>query len=124
MKIDMINILDFLDQNPDVAGVSKDDLKCKVLLSAVGMLDGFKKAKSPHFSVGVSDSHRTHYIVGILWSGHPLPEQNGYQVLFLPKSQYSALELAEFVDYVMQTNGGHDREIYVRTVPDEWRQHN
>jgi len=117
-------LLAVLAQNPDAAVQSKDDRKCKALLSALGMINDFIRSDTPNFCVLASTGHQTHWIVGACWSGYSEPGGNGYAVYCLPKSQIPEQGLKEYVDYVVTTNGGHDRQEGTWWRPDDWQKLN
>lgn len=117
-------LLPLLVQNPDAAVQSKDDRKCKELFLALGMINDFARSDTPNFCVLASGGHQTHWIVGACWSGYPDPGGNGYAVFCLPKNQIPEEGLKDFVDYVVTTNGGHDRQQGTWLRPDDWPKQN
>ncbi|HVV69968.1 MAG TPA: hypothetical protein VHI52_00195, partial [Verrucomicrobiae bacterium] len=69
-------------------------------------------------------AHPTHWIVGLLWSGYPKPDQNGYRVFCIPKSKVPLEGVKDFVQYVMDTYGGYGQEDGVIRVSPDWRKGN
>ncbi len=103
------SILEELAVRPDAVLVSADYTKCKVFLSVMGILEATPKVAGPNQTILRSDAHATHFVIAIYWSGYPHPDQNGYQVICLPKCQTSNQKFAEFTEYLMSAVRGHDR---------------
>ena len=110
----MQNILEFIQQNPNVVAESRDDASCRTFLATMGLIDeidAFTKAAEPSFSVMVSDDHLTHWIVAMCWSGHRAGD-NGYQVFCLPKIQTTEQQVRDFVDFIHKKYQGRgQREL-------------
>ena len=119
LKVD--NILEFLNANPGVAGESKDDAKCKALFMELGMLDLFRRAKTPNLSVLEFPGHQTHWIIGMCWSGYSNPGGNGYRVICLPKRHASAEDVKDMVRYLHERYDGYDFESGEVSLPYDWR---
>jgi hypothetical protein len=119
MKVE--NLLEFMRANPHLAAESKDNQKCENLFRKLGMLEHFRRSSSPNLSVGTFREHQSHWIVGLLWSGYPSPDGNGFRVFCLPKSQLPEHAVNSFVQYVMERYGGYGREDYEITLPTDWR---
>ena len=79
--------MDSRELNPNLAAESNDDAKCKAFMAELGMLEPFTRAHDPNLSVLTFNNHLTHWIIGMLWSGYPKPEHNGYRLVCLPKNQ-------------------------------------
>jgi hypothetical protein len=117
-------LVEFLKANPEVAIESKDDAKCKAFLGQLGILDLFKRASDPNLSIATFHGHRTHWIVGLLWSGYSHAGHNGYQVFCLPKKQIKEEGVKAFLDSVLKGYGGYGHEESVVRVPPDWRKQN
>ncbi len=122
LKVD--DILAFINANPHLAAQSKDDIKCKVLFSELGMLGLFPKCEGPSLSVVEFPGHPTHWIIGMCWSGYSEPGGNGYGVFCLPKMHVSVEGAKDAVEYIHERYGGHDRQTGEVRVPRQWRHHN
>lgn len=118
------SLVAFLELHPDIGAESRDDAKCKALLGAFGMLDLFTRSNEPNLSTLTFPEHATHWIVGLLWSGYPKAEQNGYQVFCLPKQHVPEQGVRDFVQHVMDTYGGYGQEDGIIELPRNWRKHN
>jgi len=105
-------LFEFLRANPDLGADSRDERKCEALFRRLGMLDLFRRASSPNLSVGTFRDHQTHWIVGMLWSGYPNPDGNGYRAVCLPKSKVPEEGVQKFVQCVMDDYGGCGQEDY------------
>lgn len=117
-------LAEFLKLNPHMAAQSRDDAKCKAFMGELGMLEHFTRSNEPNLSALTFHNHPTHWIVGLLWSGYPKPDQNGYQVFCLPKQQTTEEDAKDFVQYVMENYGGYDQEDGVIKLPLDWRKQN
>jgi len=116
-----MNILTALAQNPKLAVVSTNTAQCQEFLSAMGILNSLKHDTTPNLSMAVTDGHKTHWVIGVLYSGHPAPDWNGYQIICLPKSRTTTQQLRAIVDQIHQEYGGHSLEesFVVREAQDE-----
>ena len=94
-----------LAENLDTVVIIRNDLECKAILGSMGMLDCFAKSDGPSWSLAGSDDYKTHFVVGMRFSGNPKSEDNGYVVYFVPKSG-SMRTLQEVVDYFSEIQGG------------------
>lgn len=110
-------ILDVLNYVPNLAVQSKDDARCKALFEHLGILTGFKTSTTPNLSLIRYREHGTHWIVGMLWSGYPNPQGNGYQVFCLPKSGITEERMERFADFILDIHGGHSREDSIVVIP-------
>ena len=118
------DLSEFLKLNPDVGAQSKDDAKCKVLLGELGMLELFRRSEEPNLSILACLTHNTHWIVGMLWSGYPKPDDNGYRVFCLPKTRVPEHGVKSFMQSLNDQYGGHDYEEGVIKLPPDWRNEN
>lgn len=96
-----------LSENLNMAVVCREDEQCKLMLASLGLLERFLHSKTPNFSIVASDEHAAHYIIGVLWSGHPRAEDNGYAVYCMPKSQTTPEEMRAYMKWMGKMNGGH-----------------
>jgi len=96
------DLLVVLAQNPDAAVQSKDDRKCKALLSTLGMINDFIRSDTPNFCVLSSSGHKTHWIVGRAGRVIPTPAETD--------TPYSACRKADSGERVERFCGlrGHD----------------
>jgi hypothetical protein len=124
IPMDAQTLAEFLRLNPHVAAESRDDAKCKAFMGELGMLDLFTRSKEPNLSVLTFRNHVTHWIVGLLWSGYPKPDQNGYRVFCIPKQQVPEEGVKDFVQYVMENYGGYDQEDVSIELDPNWRKDN
>jgi hypothetical protein len=120
----VVNIDEILRRNPDAGVESKDNAKCKLLFERLGIIHYFRRCDSPNLSAIIHREHPTHWILGLLWSGYPKPEQNGYQVFCLPKQCASEQAVHDLEKRVMDAYGGRDYEAGVVPVPGNWKPKN
>lgn len=113
-----MKLLTALAQNPKHAVVSTNTAQCQELLTAVGILNDLKHATTPNLSMVITEGHETHWVIAALYSGHPTPDWNGYQVTCLPKSQTGTQKLREIFDRMNQEYGGHSLEESFLVVPE------
>ena len=81
-----------------------DDTECRALLLTIDLLGRFERIGEP-LSQGslpalhacTYDHHPTHWIGAVHISGFPEPELNGYAVLCLPRSGFSAAAATDAV---------------------------
>ncbi len=124
VPMDAQTLAEFLKLNPHMGAESRDDAKCKALLGELGMLELFKRSDEPNLSVLTFRNHPTHWIVGLLWSGYPKPDQNGYRVFCLPKQKIPEEVVKGVVQDVLDDYGGYGQEDGVIQLPRDWRKEN
>ena len=75
-----------------------DQSNAKALLAEIGLLGKFRHL-TPSKRVGQimrHVSHKTHWILAVLWLGHSNSAKDGYIVYCLPRSQFSPEMLDHF----------------------------
>lgn len=85
-----------------------DDKEAKQLLFELGLIDKFSKKPIGNDSAAqlvTYGEHLTHFIVAMFFTGKTKPEDNGYVVFCLPKSQYSPERASQFVRLKMEGQG-------------------
>lgn len=118
------SLFQILSENLNTAVVCREDEPCKLMLASLGLLERFVHSKTPNFSIVASDGHATHYIIGVLWSGHPRAEDNGYAIYCMPKSQTTREELQAYMKWMGKMNGGRGGRTTVEQLPDDWPRQN
>ena len=111
------HILDILKYVPNLGVQSKDDARCKTLFDRLGILGCFSTSTTPSLSLVRYREHGTHWIVGMLWSGYPHQQDNGYQVFCLPKSRITEQRMERFAEFILDIHGGHTREEFIVVLP-------
>lgn len=124
VPMDAQTLAEFLKLNPHIGAESRDDEKCKAFLGEFGMLELFIRSNEPNLSALTFPNHPTHWIVGLLWSGYPKPDQNGYRVFCIPKQTVPLDGVKDFVRYIMETYGGYGHEEGMVVLPTDWRKRN
>lgn len=117
-------ISEFLVRYPQVVAHSHNDAQCKIFLNELGILPLFHHSQEPNLSAILWSHHPTHWVIARLWSGHPLPHENGYVVECLPKSMFPESVAREMKQYLLEQYGGHSQVDYDLQMPPDWRDHN
>jgi len=108
------SIMDRLAQNPNLVCLIQDPADCKLVLAAAAMITESPESTGAGLLVGAGKSYKTHYVIGMIWSGFSLPDENGYQVLCLPKTLFTEENLADFVAGLIAANQGRTRNNAVK----------
>ena len=110
---------ELLNINPRLGVESRDDEKCQTLLGELGMLELLTRSQEPNLSVLMFPDHPTHWIVAILWSGHPKHDQNGNRVFCLPKQSIPEEVVKGTLQDVLDDCGAFGQEnIEIELPPD------
>lgn len=113
-----------LRRNPHAGAESRDNARCKMFLSHLGILECFRREKTPNLSAVTYSEHPTHWIVGLLWSGYPEPQHNGYRLICLPKSICPEHAMNALVKRFMDDYGGYGEESGKMVRPADWTERN
>jgi hypothetical protein len=108
------SILEKLEQYPGSAYLTQHPTDCKWLLAKAQMIAESPKFPTAGLFVGLGTALKTHYVVGMIWAGYSSPDENGYQVLCLSKTQYTDERLADFVACLIAANKGRTRKNFVK----------
>ncbi|MGD1088953.1 MAG: hypothetical protein ABR955_09560 [Verrucomicrobiota bacterium] len=101
-------MIEILEQMPNLTFFFEKDDEAKTVLFEMGLIDKFSQeppySQSTIQAVSYSE-HATHFIIGLLYLGKTKPEDNGYLVYCLPKSQYSLQKAIQFRERILQGQG-------------------
>jgi hypothetical protein len=101
-KTQILAMIEILIQNPDKNFQFDDDIEIPSMLLELGVAGRFSKnpPNIPHGNASTQavfyGEHPTHFILIILYLGHPSQKDNGYFVQCLPKSKMSYAQFMEF----------------------------
>lgn len=115
---------EMLQLNPNLALQSAEDMKCKVLLATLGILNDFTRDVTPNTSTLATDAHPTHWIFATCHTGNTPTMENGYTIACLPKRSCSREQFHDFVKEMVEKICGPGREEGTICRPDDWRTKN
>ena len=96
-------IKDKIITKPDKLFEFSDDKQAVDLLFELGLIDEFSLSHPPGKTTAqvISGDLPTHYVIATRSAGNLEPEENGYWVLCVPKSQYSEEEIKDHMQAIV-----------------------
>lgn len=99
---------DLLSRHSDMGIMINDETEARLLLTQLGMIaalaDSFFKPGETLLSV-LSCTHPTHHVMGSRFRGFSRPEDNGYQVLAVPKTYMDEAGFLQYCSRVFSSLG-------------------
>ena len=96
-------VKDKIITKPDKLFEFPDDKQAVDLLFELGLIDEFSLSHPPGKTTAqvISGDLPTHYVIATRSAGNLEPEENGYWVLCVPKSQYSEEEIKDHMQAIV-----------------------